>query len=356
MLADLEKFGVVGRIYIASEGINGQASCPKVNFPSVQQYFSTHSVEGLQLRPGIDSFNISTDSTKQAFKKLHVRVRRGLVNDGLRTDEYDMSLQPTYLSPEEWHRELSPDQYVDGKQKVLIDMRNIYESEVGYFEGAIMPDVTTFRDGVVAMKDITKELSKDEPVYMYCTGGIRCTKAGAILKSDGFNDVRMLRGGITAYGRWIQQQQQQQQQQQKQQQQQQNIPSDESGSSSRPQVIESIYRGINFTFDKRLGEPIALNQADQLDEQSEDVVSHCHQCGQPSARVTNCRNRTCNALFIQCMTCSAKHQNTCGTPVCIERAAMRLEELKSLRIPTIHPHDRRVRGRSLIKAANSASQ
>jgi len=89
----------------------------------------------------------------------------------------------------------------------------------------------------------------------------------------------VLKGGITAYGRFI---------------------------ADNPSVI-SLYKGRNFTFDKRLGEPITV-----------DVISQCHTCGKPCDTHTNCRNKTCNLLFIQCEECKIRLQRTCGTDFCFQ--------------------------------------
>ncbi|PKC05065.1 hypothetical protein RhiirA5_486501 [Rhizophagus irregularis] len=273
MLNKLEEMGLVGRIYIATEGINAQVSCPKEKLEELRKYCD----EELNLK-GTD-FNFSTYHVK-AFRKLNVKIRKQIVADRLESGSYDLSKQPVYLTPEEWHEVLSNSK----ESPILIDMRNQYERQVqeciilGYFVNSIRPDVDTFRDSIKAMNEIC-EGKQNEKIYMYCTGGIRCSKAGAILLSNGFKSVYMLKGGITAYGRFI---------------------------MENPSII-SLYKGRNFTFDKRLGEPI-----------TDDIVSQCHSCGKPCGAYTNCRNKTCNLLFIQCEECKIRLKRTCGTDFCFQ--------------------------------------
>ncbi|CAG8507234.1 14877_t:CDS:2 [Acaulospora colombiana] len=159
----LEKFGemgLVGRIYIASEGINAQLSCPVAKLSELREYCNR------ELNLNDMEFNYSTIHLK-AFRKLNVKIRHQIVADGLEEGTYDLSNQPNHLTPDEWHKALSNVK----KPITLIDMRNHYESEIGYFENAIRPDVDTFRDGIKIMNEIC-EGKQDEEIYMYCTGKV----------------------------------------------------------------------------------------------------------------------------------------------------------------------------------------
>ncbi|KAI7858039.1 hypothetical protein BDC45DRAFT_544035 [Circinella umbellata] len=229
LLQDLGKWDIVGRIYISTEGINAQLSCPEKHINSLRQY--CHET----LKPTVGelmdlNFGTEPEAGKRAFRALHVRIRKQLVADGLDPASYDLKNRPSHLSPAKWHEKLSDYKQKHGKNPILIDMRNHYESEIGYFEGAIRPNVDTFRGSVEAMNEICKNVPKEQEIFMYCTGGIRCTKAGAILQSASkFQTVHLVEGGVTAYGRWIQDQK---------------------------DKTSSLFRGKNFTFDKRLGEDI----------------------------------------------------------------------------------------------------
>ncbi|KAJ2399955.1 hypothetical protein GGI10_006307 [Coemansia sp. RSA 2530] len=186
-------------------------------------------------------------------------------------------------------------------------MRNNYEFRIGQFQGAVCPDVDTFREEMAAVRTMCKERQdKRAPIYMYCTGGIRCSIAGAILKSEGYENVKTLQGGVVAYGKHVRE---------------------------RPEgAANSLYRGKNFTFDKRLGEEVTA-----------EVLAKCDQCGGPCDSFTNCANRSCNLLFIQCPKCAEKHHNTCGHATCIERSHMSHEELIKNRRPTVWSYHLRVR-------------
>lgn len=134
------------------------------------------------------------------------------------------------------------------------------------------------------MREITRETPRDADVFMYCTGGIRCSKAGAILRSEGFERVHLVAGGVTAYGRWLRE-----------------VPKGTGPEGG------SLYVGKNFTFDARMGERI-----------TEDVVAHCHLCGDPADDTTNCTNAACNLLMVVCATCRGRHLGTCGREKCVD--------------------------------------
>ncbi len=125
---------------------------------------------------------------------------------------------------------------------------------------------------------------------MYCTGGIRCEKASAYFKHQGFKNVYQLEGGIINYAKQIQE-----------------------------EGLESKFIGKNFVFDHRLGERI-----------TDDIVSQCHQCGKPCDNHTNCENEGCHLLFIQCDECKAAMENCCSDE-CREIIHMPLVEQVKLR-------------------------
>ncbi|KAJ1675739.1 hypothetical protein EV182_000682, partial [Spiromyces aspiralis] len=315
-----EDFGIVGRIYIWHTGINAQMSIPRDQVKDFRVSLEEHDV----FRGKIPPFNWAVNHGR-AFKSLHIRIRP-LVAAG---EEYDLEVishQPTYLTAQEWDRELNEMRSKD-KPVTLIDMRNFYEygtnyagdsaatSDVGRFEGAMRLDVDTFREQIKQVADICKD--KDKPVYMYCTGGIRCSVAGAILKSKGCTNVKTLKGGVIAYGRHV-----------------------------KDGIIEksrSTYKGLNFTFDKRLGERI-----------TDDTLAKCFHCGGPCDIYTNCSNGSCNLLFIQCPSCAKKYQHTCGNPKCIERVKADPETIQNLREPPMWNYRQRVRPYEAFRAAGIA--
>ena len=169
-------------------------------------------------------------------------------------------------------------------------MRNHYESEIGYFDGAITPDVDTFRDSLDIIEQDLKNNKEDKNLLMYCTGGIRCEKASAYYKHKGFKNVFQLEGGIIEYTRQV-----------------------------KSEGIENKFIGKNFVFDHRRAEKI-----------TEDIVANCHQCGVACDTHTNCANEGCHLLFIQCDTCSEKTQNTCSSD-CYEIIQLPYDAQKELR-------------------------
>ncbi|KAF8963190.1 hypothetical protein BGZ46_001032 [Entomortierella lignicola] len=345
LLTDLRAMDVVGRIYVSTEGINAQISCPKDRVDLFKGYYAKHwpIFDKIRFNPAM--------SEGRAFKKLHVRIKKQLVSDGFDNSTFDIYNEPTYLTPEEWHKELTS----HSKPPILIDMRNHYESAIGYFENSIRPDVTTFKENVDAMLDICKG-KEDQDIYMYCTGGIRCTRSGALLKSNGFKSVKMLQGGVTAYGRYIQEQRELANN--KRGNDDDNNNNSESNISMEGKNVESIYKGKNFTFDKRLGEPI-----------TDDVLAKCHTCGQPCDQYCNCSNMACNLLMISCPSCLEKHEGTCGSGSCVDMVKELNKKQKQIQkdhpglvgmkvrpgIKPYHEHRLRVRPLKVMEMRNNKS-
>ena len=272
-----ETLGVLGRVYLAKEGINAQISIPAAG----EQAFLDHlnSIDFLRdIR-----LNFAIEEPAYAFYKLKIKLRPKIVADGLNDESFDVTKGGQHLSAEAFN------ELTAREETILVDMRNHYETEVGHFEGAICPDVDTFRESLPIIEEML-EADKSKPVVMYCTGGIRCEKASAWFKHRGFQEVYQLEGGIIHYAHQVQ----------------------EKG-------LPNKFRGKNFVFDDRLGERI-----------SEEVIAHCHQCGEPFDSHTNCANVMCNLLFIQCESCATKYENCCSE-ACQEITHLPEEEQAELR-------------------------
>lgn len=254
-----EVLGCFGRIYVAREGINAQMSVPE---PVWDQF-----LESLNKYPIFDQIPVkyAIEDNGKSFYKLTIKVRPKLVADGLDDNAFDVTNVGTHLSAIEFH------QMVESGEHVVVDMRNHYESEIGHFRGAICPEADTFREELSMVTDILAE-QKDRKILLYCTGGIRCEKASAYLKHHGFSDVNQLHGGILEYTRQI-----------------------------KAYGLESNFIGKNFVFDDRLGESV-----------NGEVISHCHQCGNPCDTHVNCANNACHLLFIQCQECASKYEQCCS--------------------------------------------
>ena len=270
--------GVLGRIYIAHEGINAQLSVPADNFEAFKTHLDTIDfLENVRL-------NIAIEHDLLSFLKLKVKVRDKIVSDGLNDDTFDSSAIGTHVNASEFNT------LIEDENTVVVDMRNHYESEIGHFKNAITPDVDTFRESLDLIEDDLKDYKETKKLVMYCTGGIRCEKASAYYKHKGFKNVYQLEGGIINYARQVEK-----------------------------EAIENKFIGKNFVFDQRRAEKI-----------SDDVIASCHQCGAPADVHVNCENDACHLLFIQCDSCKQTMENCCSTN-CMEINRLPPEEQKLLR-------------------------
>lgn len=268
----------LGRIYVAHEGINAQMSIPAENIDAFRETLDKYDfMKGIRL-------NVAVEHDDHSFLKLTIKVRNKIVADGLNDDTFDVTNKGIHLKAQEFNNLL------EDPNTIVVDFRNHYESEVGHFEGAITPDVETFRESLPIINEQLQDFKEDKNLLMYCTGGIRCEKASAYFKHQGFKNVYQLEGGIIEYTRQI-----------------------------KEENIESKFIGKNFVFDHRLGERI-----------TDDIVSQCHQCGKPCDNHTNCANDGCHLLFIQCDDCKAAMENCCSTE-CLETIHLPLAEQIKLR-------------------------
>ena len=269
---------VLGRIYVSFEGINAQLSVPSENFYRLKEQIDTISfLKDIRL-------NVAIEQDNKSFLKLKIKLRNKIVADGLNDTTFDVTNKGVHLNAAEFNEMLS------NPNTVCVDMRNHYESEIGYFDGAITPDVDTFRDSLDIIEQDLKNNKEDKNLLMYCTGGIRCEKASAYYKHKGFKNVFQLEGGIIEYTRQV-----------------------------KSEGIENKFIGKNFVFDHRRAEKI-----------TEDIVANCHQCGVACDIHTNCANEGCHLLFIQCDACSEKTQNTCSSD-CYEIIQLPYDAQKELR-------------------------
>ena len=271
-----EKLDVLGRVYLAEEGINAQISVPEHHFSAFENQIT--SITYFKNIP----FKIALEEPVFSFYKLIIKVRKQIVADGLGIDDYDITNVGNHLNAKQWNEAID-------KGATVVDMRNHYESEIGHFRSAILPEAETFREELPMVEEILKG-KEDENILLYCTGGIRCEKASAYLKHKGFHSVNQLYGGIINYVH--------------------EVNKDE---------LENKFIGKNFVFDDRLAERV-----------TDDIVSNCHQCGNPCDNHTNCKNLHCNLLFIQCDQCKEKYKNCCSIG-CVEVTSLSDNEQKKWR-------------------------
>jgi UPF0176 protein len=273
-----DRLDVLGRIYVAHEGINAQLSVPAKRFEQFKAQLKTITfLKEVRL-------NIAIEQNNKSFLKLTIKVRKKIVADGLEDSSFDVTKKGKHVSAQEFN------QLLEDENTICLDMRNHYESEIGHFKNAVTPDVDTFRESLPLIEEDFAVHKEDKNLLMYCTGGIRCEKASAYFKHKGFKNVYQLEGGIIEYARQV-----------------------------KSLGVENKFVGKNFVFDERRGERI-----------SEEVIAQCHQCGAPCDTHVNCANEACHLLFIQCSACQEKMSQCCST-ACQEIIELPLEQQKALR-------------------------
>ncbi len=248
-----------GRILVADDGINGTVGGPK---EATDKY-----IEAMHADPNFKTMEFKTsESSQPTFKKIFVRYRPELV-----TMKYPEPLNPnkhggTYIEPDELNC-----LYENEEDFVIIDMRNDYEAEIGRFKNAITLPMQNFKQ---LPEIVDKELAryKDKKVVTYCTGGIRCETATALLKKKGFKDVSQLHGGVHVYGQ---------------------------------QFPDKYWEGKLYVFDERVAVPINTPQ-------NRKILAKCLHCQNPCDDYINCINAQCNKQIIICPACRAIWNDACS--------------------------------------------
>lgn len=214
----------------------------------------------------------------------------------------------TGLSPAEFH-----ERCLERKGKVLVDVRNHYESRIGHFvdpvtgEKAVMPAIRRFAQWPQYVKthleelgaridaeDVTAESMEGRSILTYCTGGIRCEKGARFLAESMSTSLRdgdrvfTLDGGIAAYMMWM----------------------DEEIAQGHKTAEESLFKGKNYVFDAR--------GSTGLEEGKELTVSECHICGVAEDRLSKCRSKGCHLVLVVCDTCEKTHDGPRCCPNCLE--------------------------------------
>ncbi|MCE9549098.1 rhodanese-related sulfurtransferase [Candidatus Nomurabacteria bacterium] len=250
----------LGRIYVAHEGINAQLNVPEPNWQAFDKFIqSVKEFSGVPYKIAVE------EKGKSSFLKLIVKVRPKIVADGLDDATFDPADTGEYADAEEVNKMID-------RGVTVIDMRNMYEAAIGHFEGAKIMNVDTFREQLSKVHDMFRD-KKDEEVLLYCTGGIRCEKASAWMKHNGFKNVKHIRGGIIDYAHRV-----------------------------KEQGLQNKFRGKNFVFDERLGEKVG-----------DEIISDCQVCEKTKCDdYFHCKNESCHVLFICCVECKEKLKGYCG--------------------------------------------
>ena len=254
-----KKIGLVGRIIVSHEGINGTASG---TLEQTQAY-----MDAMHEDPRFSSMPFKVDyEESHAFKKLHVRVKPELVNLGLEDDVNPLEVTGNYLKPTEFYK------HMQDENTIVIDARNDYEYDLGHFRGAIRPDIEVFRD-LPEWIDNNKELLEDKKILTYCTGGVRCEKFSGWLKQEGFEDVNQLEGGIVTYG-------------------------------YDKEVQGELWDGLCYVFDQRIAVPV--NRVDHK------IVGRDYITNEPCERYVNCANPECNKQILMSKETEHKYLRACS--------------------------------------------
>ncbi len=275
---EFKKLDVLGRIYVSYEGINAQLSLPAKNIDQLKK-----TIDQVPFLKKI-TLNIAIEHDDHSFLKLKIKIRKKIVADGLKNKDYDINKNGVHVNAKEFNELLV------NQNTIAIDMRNHYESEIGHFDGANLPDVDSFRESLPIINKKYKKYKKTKNILMYCTGGIRCEKASAYMIKNGYKNVFQLEGGIIEYVRQV-----------------------------KSQKIENKFKGRNFVFDNRLSEKI-----------SDKIISSCHQCGSACDQHVNCNNDACHLLFLQCEKCNIKFDGCCSSD-CKEIYSLPIDDQKKLR-------------------------
>lgn len=256
-----EKYGLKGRIIISHEGINATV---EGKFDDTENYIKELLKDS---RFGNIHWKRSV-GTGNAFPKLSCKARVEIVSGHLGVCDIDPNqMTGKRLKPAELHEFIH-----SGKEFYIVDMRNVYEHNVGHFKNSILPKMENFRD----LQKITKDLEhlKNKTVVTVCTGGVRCEKASGYLVSQGFTDVYQLDGGIVSY--------------------MEKYPNED-------------FMGKLYVFDSR------ITMGFYTDDPKHEIIGRCERCGEKSEHFVNCKTQNCHRHFICCDSCTAKAD---GSPKC----------------------------------------
>lgn len=248
--------GILGRIIIAKEGLNGTVSGLKED---CERY-----MHDLKSDPRFAHTDFKVEShDKHGFQKLHVRVKAEIIHSGLNYI-HPHEKAGIHLAPAEFK------QLKDAEDVVLLDVRSNYEHSVGKFKNAVTLDIENFRDFPDKISEL--ETYKDKKIITYCTGGIKCEKASAFLLEKGFKNVYQLHGGIIKYGL------------------------EEGGED---------FEGKCYVFDNRI--VVDINKTNPK------VLSRCFVCNTESDRMVNCANPVCNNHIPICEKCGWEMEGACSS-------------------------------------------
>lgn len=267
-----------GRILLSRDGINGTVGGSKESIELYKAYMNQH-----RIFKNID-FKEST-SEIAPFPKMRIRAREEIITTEA-LQKIDWSKRGKHVDRDTFHEWLKR-----GEDMVLLDMRNDYEWEIGRFVGSVRPPMKYFRDLKDHLEWYVEEF-KGKKVVTFCTGGIRCEPASAMLIGAGFDpeSIYQLEGGIVKY--------------------------------AEKYGDEGFYEGKCYVFDDRIAVPVNTRP-------DAPIIGNCLHCSISSDSYRNCANKWCNKLFLACDSCNEKMNNTCSQE-CTEK----IRDAKNLRPET----------------------
>lgn len=253
-----KSLNLVGRIIVADEGLNGTVSG---TVEACRAY-----MDAVHADPRFAKTEFKIDAVEEpSFIKMHCRYKAEIVHSGLR--------DPHIINPEKKTGiHLEPKDFMEMKDRddvIVLDVRSNYEHNLGKFKNAVTLDIENFRDFPAKINELAQY--KDKKILTYCTGGIKCEKASALLLHEGFENVYQLHGGIIKYGK-------------------------EAGGKD--------FEGKCYVFDNRV--------AVDVNSVNPEIISRCRNCDAVTPKMINCANPECNEHFTQCDECGWKMDGCCS--------------------------------------------
>ena len=263
------KNNIKGRIIISSEGINGTVSGKKNDCEKYMNHLNKNKLfKDLEFK--VEEYN------SNAFKKINVRLKNEIVNSGINDDSI-LDKKGQYIEPSDFKTILEdlPDDVT------ILDVRSNYEHSIGRFNNALTLNIENFRDFPDKISELKRMISKKNKIITYCTGGVKCEKASAYLRKNGYENVYQLHGGIIKYG------------------------IEENGKN---------FQGKCYVFDNRI--------VKDINKVNPKVIGRCYITGERTDRMVNCANSECNRHFTLSEEGAKKYKGCCSKD-CMESGSAR---------------------------------
>jgi UPF0176 protein len=258
-----ESLGLRGRVLLSPHGVNGTLGG---DMADVKRWLRRTR----EYAPFADLDVKWSEGGADDFPRLSVKVRDEIVTfgapDELVVDRSGVVGGGTRLSPDELH------DLVAREEVVFFDGRNEFESRIGRFRDAVVPEVATTREFVAELDSGRWDHLKGQPVVTYCTGGVRCEVLSSLMVSRGFGRVYQLDGGVARYGERF--------------------------------GDDGLWEGSLYVFDRRGSVEFSDHAA---------VLGRCAVCGEPTSRMQNCADLQCREQLVVCAPCGGREPVPCAS-------------------------------------------